>query len=198
MREFLPQLESDDIDELLLPSSKNLHADALESVTEVLQIDDATVSDACALFDAVIRKYPDTTNRLSSYADIVQCPNFESAIVKTQRNNSGALSPEEAIHVDLLLQEEERQGVFEEEDLSFKLRALKQKRCSDVENVNKYIDTRFILPFSNICERPFSMAGIALLDRRKRFNYPNLEEQLFLHFNNDLWRTADVIELTLG
>ena len=34
----------------------------LESVTKALQQDSTTVSDTRALFDAVIEKYPDTTN----------------------------------------------------------------------------------------------------------------------------------------
>ncbi len=37
----------------------------------------------------------------------------------------------------------------------------------EIENENKYMDYRFIMPTSNICERLFSVVGHALTDRRK-------------------------------
>ncbi len=50
---------------------------------------------------------------------------------------------------------------------SFAARALKRVRTtSDCDATD--IDTQFILPTSNICERMFSKAGSALSDSRKR------------------------------
>lgn len=71
-RDFLPQLKSDDIARLALTPSENRRADRivqqlepLESVNKILQHDCTTVSDVQTLFDPVISKYSDTTNRLS-------------------------------------------------------------------------------------------------------------------------------------
>ena len=57
---------------------------------------------------------------------------------------------------------------------------------------NNFLDTRFILPTSNICERLFSKAGFALSDRRKSIHPAALEEQMFLHINSSLWNIDDV------
>lgn len=49
------------------------------------------------------------------------------------------------------------------------------------------MDTRFLLPSSNTRERPFSRVGIAVMDRRRRLNPSNLEMQIFLNLDRDLW-----------
>ena len=56
----------------------------------------------------------------------------------------------------------------------------------------KYLDLRFIVPTSNLCERFFSVAGYALDDRRKRLLPSNLESQLFLNQNARLWGVEEV------
>ncbi len=56
-------------------------------------------------------------------------------------------------------------------DKFYTLHDEKENRC--------YIDTRFLLPTSNICERLFSVAGHALGDRRKPITPLHLEEQMF-------------------
>ena len=203
LREYLALLESDEVDALSLTPAENRRADALllqlkplESVNKVLQTNSTTVSDARALFDAVIQKYSDTTNRLSSSAGIVHSPDFENAVVKIQRNNSSALSREESVSVSSLLIEEDQVQDFEEEGLSFAMRALKRQRCMNERTKRRYCDTRFLLASSNLCERFFSRAGFALSDRRRGINPVNLEALIFLHFNNDLWCHADVNKLT--
>ncbi len=50
--------------------------------------------------------------------------------------------------------------------------------CDEQEN-SCYIDTRFLLPTSNICERLFLVAGHALGERRKYFTTLHFEEQMF-------------------
>ena len=99
IRKFLPRLRSDVIHFLLLSSSENRHIDSiisnlvsLESVAKQFQSDSITVSDCRTLFDSVIENFPDTTNRLTSTADIVERPSFESGIVKLQRNSIPFLS----------------------------------------------------------------------------------------------------------
>ena len=60
------------------------------------------------------------------------------------------------------------------------------RKCRKVEMVssNNYMDNRFSLPTSNICERFFSEADFILSDRRNRISPTSFEEQVFLHVNN--------------
>ena len=203
LREFLALLESDEVDALSLTPAENRRADALlqqvkplESVNKVLQTNSNTVSDASVLFDAVIQKYSDTANLLSSSAGIVHSPNFENAVIKIKRNNSSAISREESISVSSLLIGEDQVQDFEEERLSFAMRALKRQRCMNEHTKRKYCDAQFLLPSSNLCERLFSRAGFAVSDRKRGIHLVNLEAQIFVHFNNDLWSHADVNTLT--
>ncbi len=72
-----------------------------------------------------------------------------------------------------------------DEGLSFAERLLKR---SCVENAEvTFIDSRFLFPTSNICERLFSKAGYALSDRRRRIAPMNFEQQIFLHANRSMW-----------
>ena len=76
--------------------------------------------------------------------------------------------------------------------LSFVERAMKRRRLSISNSKARYIDTRFIVPHSNMCERFFSKAGYTFSDRRKLMLPANLEEQLFLHTNSRFWGIDDV------
>eukprot|EP00171_Calliarthron_tuberculosum_P003101 IDg3101t1 len=203
IREFLPNLESEEIDSLFLSPSENRRVDAflqqlspLESVTKMLQREETTVSDTRALFDAVINSFPGTINKLSSTADIVHCAAFESAIVNIQRGNAAALSRDESEAIRGLRIEEGSDEETGDEGLSFAERALKKQKCVDVEKRDKYIDTRFLVPTSNICERLFSRVGYALSQRRRGICPANLESQMFLHLNCDLWGKSEVNQLT--
>ncbi len=60
---------------------------------------------------------------------------------------------------------------------------------------NTFIDRRFILPTSNDCERVFSKVGYLLNDLRKSVLPMNLESQIFLNVDNDLWSGADMLNL---
>ncbi len=91
IREHLPSLDCEVIDGLALTYNDNRRVDTimkqlepLKSVTKALQNDTTTVSDARALSDALIDKFPSTANKLSSFADIIQNLVFENSIVKRQ------------------------------------------------------------------------------------------------------------------
>ena len=58
-----------------------------------------------------------------------------------------------------------------------------------------YVGTRYIIPTSNDCERLFSKVGYLLNDRRKSVLPIDLEAQLFLNVNNDLWTNKDILNL---
>ena len=154
------------------------------------------MSGSRALFDALIENFSDTTDRLTSSAKIVYCPTFESTLVKIQRDNTVALSREGKSAVPHLLIEEDQSTVNSDDGMSFAQRALKRQKLNDENKSGKYMDTRFCVPSSNVCELLFSKAGYVLSDRRKNITPANLESQLFLHLNSDLWGAADVNELT--
>lgn len=186
LRGFLPQFDSMEVDEMSLSPQENRRVDTImerlkdfESVTKALQKDDTSLSEVRAIFDEVIDKLPETDCRLSSTANIVHCVWFESAIVKIQRGNSNALSREEQFFVSSF----EVDGVCdideEPEGISFVERALKRQRTHMLGSTKKYIDTRFVLATSNVCERLFSRIGHVFTDRRNRLTPANLEAQIF-------------------
>ena len=205
LKDFLPALDSDEIDALSLTPFENRRVDTLlqqlellESVTKVLQDDTTTMSDVRAVFDAVMDKFPETSCRLTSSAEIVHSPLFEGAIVKLQRGTFGALSREEQSIASFLATHGNRDCGDVDGELSFAHRALKRQKCRDMDSTKQFTDTRFLIPTSNVCERLFSKVGHALSDRRKGVAPVHLESQMFLHFNRDLWGSADVNKLTLN
>lgn len=118
-------------------------------------------------------------------------PVFESAIVKIQDRRVESLTEEEKRAVSLLKTRNSVPIIPNGANLSFAEQALKKRRIG-TENGALYMDTHFLLPTSNICERLFSKAGHALSDRRGRIMPSNFEEQIFLHVNSDLWGISDV------
>ena len=75
--------------------------------------------------------------------------------------------------------------------MSLAERALKKRRIANATQ-SRYMDTRYIFPTSNICERLFSTAGFTLSDRRRRLLTCNFEMQIFLHVNSSYWGISDV------
>ena len=64
------------------------------------------MSNARALFDAVIERFKCAINLLSIFADIVHRPQFETGIVKLQRNEIANLWRDESIAVASVLLED--------------------------------------------------------------------------------------------
>jgi hypothetical protein len=64
---------------------------------------------------------------------------------------------------------------------------LQNIKRAKVMRSSTYIDCRFIRPTSNVCERLFSLSKFALPDNRKSLLPENLEMQLFLKMNAELW-----------
>ncbi len=126
----------------------------------------------------------------------MQSAAFEKAIVKLQRGNSSSLLYEESEAVKSLKRESSTSFEIVNEYLSFSERALKRQRLINEESSNDYLDTPFLVPTSDICECLFSTDGYVFSQRRKGMNPVNLESQLFLHFNSDLWEMMDVNKLS--
>ena len=166
LQKYLPKLNSAEVDELQSTVSENRRVDALvtrlndlDEVTKKLQCDSTTVSDVRDLFNAVIDVFPETAFRLSSTAEIVHGPVFESAVVELQRKNNCGLSREERISVKPFETMERRNVELCESSMSFVDRALSSDRRGLKNRECTYADTRFVVSTSNISERLFSQVG---------------------------------------
>ena len=57
----------------------------------------------------------------------------------------------------------------------------------------KYVHTRFLFATSNLRERLFSLGAYAFTDKPKSIYPSNLESQIFLKADRDLWGERDFI-----
>lgn len=152
---------------------------------------------ARVLYEGVIEKHPSTRLRLGARSNLVENHAFESEICKVQAGGEDSLNAAERKSMqkltssDVVIENEEVQN----ESLSFADRLLKRHRFSTVPKKSKYIDLRFILATSNICERLFSLAGYAMGSRRMGVLPTNIESQLFLNVNSMLWGIQDVHDM---
>ena len=140
------------------------------------------------LFDAVISKFPDIDGEryLTTHADIVHSKHFENGIWKIQGGKEKDLKVQEKIACKELrvVRNAVVHVVEHEAELDFASEVLsKRARVEKTE----FMDTRYLLPTSNICERYFSLSGLAFSDLRKRTSPVHLEEQLFLKLNRKYW-----------
>lgn len=95
---------------MMLTSSESRLVNALidrlhpfKSVRKVLQAGGTFVRDTRAISDVVMEDYACTSNLLSSAVNTVMCPNFESAVVKTEWKNSSALYRDDKVSISMLL-----------------------------------------------------------------------------------------------
>ena len=173
----------------VLELSKKL--DDLNSITLALQRDNIDIASVRVLFKGVVENYADidaSQKYLRPDSDIVKFKAFECGIVKIQDRQEKKMSMEEMFACrDLRVArnaEITESSEPEKENLDFAAGLLAKR--SKVEKPN-FIDTRFILPTSNILEQFFSNAGIAYSDLRTRLIPTNLEEQLYLKINKRFW-----------
>ncbi|KAG7361649.1 hypothetical protein IV203_036750 [Nitzschia inconspicua] len=168
---------------------------------EALQAENRTLLEVRDLFDEVIKKYPETKDRLSENASIIHDKLFESAVQKILNGSEEELTPDESMKVTGLrhgistLEEETRTGEERDADagLSLAERALKRRRLlSTTTSESAFMDLHFTVPTSNICERLFSEAGYGPNSRRMRTLPSNFESQLFLRTNKSFWGMADI------
>lgn len=196
VKEHLPQLHVEEIDDLI-PSRKEHDGildlcktlGSLDSVTKCLQKDSTTISEVRALFDTVIIHYPTTEPRLGPTANIVENPEFESALVKIQRGTIRDMDGNEEQAVKKLCVSSPQSP---EPEAQLSLADIALKTHFNSEPLQEYGDVRFILPTTNGVERLFSKCRQALTDYRKCISPTNFEAQLFLHANRDLWSLNDV------
>lgn len=106
-----------------------------------------------------------------------------------------SMSEEEKDSISCCIIRVENSYEDEEAVLSFAQRAMKRQKVSSFQRT-KYIDIRFLLPTSNLCERLFSKAGYAFNERRRGILPSNFESQIFLNLNRDLWSAEDIPRLS--
>lgn len=199
LRDHLRQLHNEEIDDMLPNQAHERKIDSLfsklsqlDEVTKKLQLSDASVRSARIYFDTVLEDYPFLFDRLNSNARIVHDPCFESGVLRIQEGQECDLKGDEKAAVSSLLL---GGSVLNEGELgpqSIIERASKRLRTDGTLQPSAYMDTRFLLPTSNLCERFFSIAGYAMTNRRKGILPSNLEAQLFLFMNRDLWGINDI------
>lgn len=170
----------------------------LQGVSLQLQKTTTTLSDVRALFEECVLDFPQLADRLSADADVVVNKTFESAVVILQNGRYDHLSSaqREAVHDLKLLSVHERTTENGSDAmLSIVERALKRRKNNSGSLVRSYIDTRFILPTSNLVESFFSRSGYAFSDRRRSLLPANFEAQMFLYANSSLWNVDDVSKI---
>ncbi len=140
----------------------------------------------------MILEHPTTASRLSPTSQIVKDPDFESGIVKILDGEISKLTNEEIQATEKLRFQSLSATSNECDDgLSLADRAMNKRKVSVPTN-SSYMDIRFLLPTSNICEHLFSIAGYSLTDRSKAISPLNFGQQLFLQANKALWTIEDV------
>ena len=157
-----------------------------QSVTLALQREELSMKDMRLLFDGVCELFPRFNNHLAYDATIVHSPDFESAVTKLAGKKEENLTEREICAVKGFVVESGAQNPVPQE-FDFASSILKKPRVSP-----GYSSVRHILPTSNLVERFFSQAAVALGDYRERLSPVNLESQLFLKFNRNYWNLNDV------
>ena len=110
-------------------------------------------------------EYPSLSFYLSSDAQIVHSPAFETGIVKVIDDEVDQLSDEERNAMSCFHQINPSNGNASEDGLSLVQRALKNKRRKVISG--EYSCLTFVPPTSNAVERLFSNARLVLTDYRK-------------------------------
>lgn len=184
----------------LVPSSLEIlaleelmtHLKKFQSVTLKLQEEAITLHDVRILFDKLVIDYPAMETHLSSTANIVQSPSFESGVVKIIAGMEDTLDIFEKLHLRsyLLPASEDSLAVVTPETLSYAESTLNKAKSSKSDSL--YQNLEFIPPTSNMVERLFSTAKSIITDDRKSMSPFHLECVLFLKQNRSLWDSTTV------
>ena len=127
----------------------------------MLQNSNICIAQARTLIDVVLEKFSETESRLSITKNIFHTPMFDLALLKIQTGMQEESTEEEKLAVKFLLLNIPTSNSIQEskeiESSSFAERLLKRRKLDDWKPMN--IDTRFIIPTTNMAERFFSKAG---------------------------------------
>jgi hypothetical protein len=121
---------------------------------------------------------------LSANAAIINNSPFERALAKLQSGRK--LTPvESAASARLLAPTVEMTTPSEVDGESFAQQAFKRRRLARPKDL--FIDTEFVPPTSNICERLFSQSKLIFTDQWRALKPATLEMLVFLRANRNLW-----------
>lgn len=206
IKDFISKIESPDLVPFLLAPMDIKKLEGLlkelkkmEVITKQLQNECTTMAEVRDLFDPVIDDYSDIESLLSPTVEIVHQYHFDWAVLKVQNGQVDLMSLEERLTLrpfevtESLIQKSQNET---QEDLSYVQIALLRRSSGVKKASQQYMNLRFLLPTSNICERLFSNSGYALNDRRRGINPTNLESKMCLHMNNDLWIVDEFTNLS--
>ena len=196
--------EQDESIKVLIPSQEQMFniqklfkiLQKLEPITKALQAEKCTLCTVRYIFDEVGADFPCTSHLLLSSAPIVQVQAFETAVVKLQHGWSRLLTEEEKSTVQKFKKLQQK-GISQNHDSCIVSRACKRQKTDVLDHLAGYEDVRYIFPSSNICERLFSSAGIAMDSRRQRLLPSNLESQMFLFAYSSCWNIDDIALIQL-
>ena len=159
----------------------------------MLQKKSTTLADARDMQDETVVRYPELGPKLSSTAKIIHSVMFETAVYRVQCGDDSSMTEcERACVRSLLIENPPSSPTPTSVSDSIVESSKKRRLVGERKPTSRYIDTRFIQPTLNLCERFFSHAGRSASDVRGRLSAENLEAQLFLHFNQDFWGVSDV------
>ena len=135
-------------------------------------------------------KYPSTESKLGPNFTDYLWRSFESAIVKVQSNKEPNLSVEEktsleAFLVDLLIGEVAQAEVGKVDSYEGLVKRARQE--IPVIVMTKYINTAFVKPDTNVCERLFSLSRKVWREDRKSMTQAHFKLVMFLKYNRELW-----------
>lgn len=193
IREHLPKLKINDADPLLLFWQIFQATYKIEEVLSKshsikvhLKNKNFIISKIRVFFDAVSAYVSQTNVELSPDANIVDSVVLEVSLVKILQRYANGFSKNEQAAVECLIKSEFEASTSCIEVLSlvdipfskFKTQRSKFDTC---------LNTRFIVPTSNLCGRLFFHALCALSGCCKRMSITLLESQTFLYFNRRFW-----------
>lgn len=179
IQDLLPTDEEDGEIECFLPTLKDF-----KSVTNKLQASNLYFGGAWILFDVVLEKHPSTRPELSPRSNLIENAAFESALCKVQNGHEKQLTAAEgkSLH-HLLLSSASKCTEAPDNNKPFAAHLLKRRRLSSKTGSMRYMDLRFLLLTSIMCERLFSIAKFSMGRHRAGSLSSNIECQLFLNIN---------------
>ncbi len=131
----------------------------------------------------------------------VKFPQFENGVVKLQNGMSVLLTPEEREAVSMFLKAPDAlvvEPAAESAAVSdYAQRALDMATSRSIAGtllpmMESYESTSHVLPTSNLCERLFSVAKHVITDSRSSITPTNLECDILLLNNRDLWDATTI------
>ncbi|KAK1929048.1 hypothetical protein P3T76_015488 [Phytophthora citrophthora] len=169
------------VDDLLIALA-NLH-----SVRSSLQQDTLTLSDVRAIFDHTMETYPSTT-RYITQDNVVTSTEVERGLIKLQTGDALSQSERKACANFMTSREEDDNPIEEVDDkpLSFVDEAKRKRRKLEAKQP-AFMDTDFVPPMSNLCERLLSKSKQHLDLLSQSMKPSDLGVLLFLRANREFW-----------